>query len=696
MNNLVKKKLISFCLFLFFFTLFLSAKNICFFPMDSERCFSLGRDDVRASSVLSSYFENPDPADIQIKLDLPSQELFLFVEALKVISRSLNVPLRLLEQFDSLNFIFMNAMLVIAKQYNFLQIIPLFRVIPIRFLTQDDSALDVDRRIFLTSPVIIKTLKSGVEGEAGIHIIKHNFRNETIARFVDVFSSLDQVRMKLNHLNWRDLTDLLNLLDYYNINLGYDYNKYILDLIADKLESQDVLDEFLSNPRLFRGSLLEAVKLKNTFLVSKLLGNFKKLHQTIDSSSGGHDGPVYSLFMRPNGCFFISGGEVSTELTLTNSINPLNKAGLNTVKLWKLVENNKFILCQVLGYDNFDQRESVYSVAASSDKSTIAAGDLEGYMQIGKRDNHGNFVFEQLLSSTALVSSIVLSSDGNCLVSGSWDSKVKIWTRDVANPNFKLKQELSFNPRLNVSFSRNGHTSLVNSVVMTLDGNRIFSASSDKTIKIWDKNATGDFVIFQALGLTLGGHLDAVNSIVVSAKGSLLVSASSDNTIKIWRKNLAGLFALQQTLDLGVGGHTDSVKSVVMTSDGKILFSGANDGTIKMWKRNFNGNFYLQQTLDSTVGGHMDFVNCLATSSNGSLIVSGSTDSTIKVWFTIGFGNLSLTQAMFIFICFKKHAFGQILDLSIVSNKIELISIFNSLNPEIKKFLLNRYVKLPL
>ncbi|MEH2291656.1 nSTAND1 domain-containing NTPase, partial [Nostoc sp.] len=72
-----------------------------------------------------------------------------------------------------------------------------------------------------------------------------------------------------------------------------------------------------------------------------------------------------------------------------------------------------------------------------------------------------------------------------------------------------------------------GHSSKVNSVAYSPNGQQLASASDDNTIKIWNVSSG-------QLLKTLTGHSSKVNSVAYSPNGQQLASASDDNTIKIW------------------------------------------------------------------------------------------------------------------------------------------------------------------
>ena len=67
------------------------------------------------------------------------------------------------------------------------------------------------------------------------------------------------------------------------------------------------------------------------------------------------------------------------------------------------------------------------------------------------------------------VRSVAVSSDGQTLVSGSWDKTIKVWELSTG----KLVRTLT------------GHENPVDSVAISPDGQTLVSGSDDKTIRVW-------------------------------------------------------------------------------------------------------------------------------------------------------------------------------------------------------------------
>jgi WD40 repeat protein len=213
-----------------------------------------------------------------------------------------------------------------------------------------------------------------------------------------------------------------------------------------------------------------------------------------------------------------------------------------------------------------------------------------------------NFIAQTNLSSvktlkghTSFVNSLAISPDGQILVSASADRTIKIW-------------ELAKGKELH---TLRGHTSFVNYLTIGRDGQKLFSGGADNSIKIWNLT-TG-----QAIGV-LNGHTSFVNYLKISHDGQKLFSASADNTIKIW--NIAAGKAIHT-----LKGHTSSVNSLAISPDDRKLFSASADMTIKIWDISTGREL-------GTFKGHTSSVNSLEISPDGQKLFSASADKTIKIW----------------------------------------------------------------
>jgi len=203
-----------------------------------------------------------------------------------------------------------------------------------------------------------------------------------------------------------------------------------------------------------------------------------------------------------------------------------------------------------------------------------------------------------LIGHTSSLNSVSYSPDGNYLASGSSDGTIKIWNVNDGS----LIRTLT------------GHIGYVYSVSYSPDGNYLASGSIiDGTIKIWNVN-DGSLI------RTLTGHTNGVNSVSYSPNGNYIASGSYDKTIKIWNVNDGSLIRSLTGLD------NSSVLAVSYSPDGSQIAGGYGyDKTIKVWNVN-------DGSLIRTLTGHVGWVNSVSYSPDGNNIASGSSDYTIKIW----------------------------------------------------------------
>merc|ERR1719430_353024 len=198
------------------------------------------------------------------------------------------------------------------------------------------------------------------------------------------------------------------------------------------------------------------------------------------------------------------------------------------------------------------------------------------------------------------VSDVVMSSDGQFALSGSWDKTLRLW--DLA-AGITTRQFV-------------GHTKDVLSVAFSADNRQIVSGSRDNSIKLWNTLGQCKYTIQDEC------HTEWVSNVRFSpnTQNPIIVSCGWDKMVKVW--NLTNC-----KLKTNHYGHTGYLNCVTVSPDGSLCASGGKDGKSMLWDLNEGKHLY---TLDSGEKTG-EKINALCFSPNRYWLCAAA-GSTIKIW----------------------------------------------------------------
>jgi dipeptidyl aminopeptidase/acylaminoacyl peptidase len=240
-----------------------------------------------------------------------------------------------------------------------------------------------------------------------------------------------------------------------------------------------------------------------------------------------------------------------------------------------------------------------------------------------------------------------------------------------------------------------GQMDEIPAIAFSPDGQRLATASIDKSVKVWDVSAGKEL-------LTFGEHTGGVHAVAFRPNGKQAASGGADGMVRFWDPNNGvagqelevpglGIRSLAYSPDgrwlaagcdkavrvwdvvktdevLKLEGFANIVESVAFSPDGKRLAATGQtgDNKVKVWEvpggkevpelASLKGARAVAYSPDNkhlaaadgaraihvwdaasgkelvTLTGHTDLVRCLAFSPDGKRLVSGSADKTLKVW----------------------------------------------------------------
>ncbi|GAA0148982.1 hypothetical protein LIER_08274 [Lithospermum erythrorhizon] len=266
----------------------------------------------------------------------------------------------------------------------------------------------------------------------------------------------------------------------------------------------------------------------------------------------------------------------------------------------------------------------IYSLAANGD--LLYTGSDSKNIRVWKNMEE----FSAFKSNSGLVKSIIIC--GEKIFTGHQDGKVRVWKTDPRDPSVHRRSgtlpkvmdilKSSILPRNYVEVKRNKtalwikHWDAVSSLSMCEEHGFLYSASWDRTFKVWRIENSRCLESVKA-------HDDAVNAVVSSVDG-MVYSGSADGTINVWKRSSRGR-AVRHELVQTLLKQECAVTALAVNASGSVVYGGSSDGLVNFWEREKE-----VMTHGGVLKGHTLAVLCLAAA--GNLVFSGSADKNICVW----------------------------------------------------------------
>lgn len=239
---------------------------------------------------------------------------------------------------------------------------------------------------------------------------------------------------------------------------------------------------------------------------SKCIWDIACLGSSCDIMSSSSDGSIHQWTKdgEPIGKPWVSDGGVVGSIGVSpDETMVVSGSADGRLRLWNIKEG------KMVGNPWKGHNDAVICLNWSPNAVEIATGSYDGTIRRWNPDT-GRQIAPLIKTSHGWVNAVKYSPQGDKIASGGSDKIIRLWSK---------KGELLIEIK--------GHEDAVTSLCWSKDGTRVFSASSDCTIRTWQSSDGKELIV-------LRGHTKAVTSLCLSPDESHLISASRDCSVRIW------------------------------------------------------------------------------------------------------------------------------------------------------------------
>jgi WD40 repeat protein len=298
----------------------------------------------------------------------------------------------------------------------------------------------------------------------------------------------------------------------------------------------------------------------------------------------------------------------------------------------------------------YGHRGSCYCLSLSDDGNTLVTGSKDGKLRVF--DLAAGKLAATIDASKSPIMGIALSPDGKLAATGNTTNQVQFF--DIAAGKEGAKY-----------MGGSGHHGTVNGMAIAPDGSFVLSVADDRKVMRWDPIKAKQRAV-------MNKHEAPALCVAIAPDGKRCVSAGSDGTARIWnlesgdqlhvmRPGPSSVMTAAWSPDgslVATGGNDEFVRlfnpetgepvkdfptgvqmlnSLAFSPDSKQLVAGGTDNNLFIW--DIENPALTPANSDPSQGdqrvqfkGHTNHILCVAWSKDGNRVITGSKDETVRVW----------------------------------------------------------------